>query len=183
MSKTGNILSGSAARGIKDSRRILKKYFFNCFLLTIPVLVWDYIFTDKLPSLFQPENFWKDIPAFIAYGENISRLVMFVFISLMPLKIINDKKKCGLLLYVAGVLLYFAAWVVLIYFPTTAWSNSVFGLLAPAYTPLFWLAGIGFIGDSLFFNIPYKRWLYFLLATIFLIFHNWHTYLIYFRTH
>jgi hypothetical protein len=160
-----------------------KKYFFNCFLLTIPILLWDYSFTHKLPKAFQPEIFWKDIPSFITYCENISRLIMFVFISFMPLKIIAKKQKMGLLLYVAGTLLYFTAWIILMYFPDTTWSSSVLGLLAPAYTPLLWLIGIGIIGDSLFFKIPYKRWLYFLIVLIFLIFHNWHTYLIYFRTH
>jgi hypothetical protein len=163
--------------------QVIKKYFFNSFLLTIPVLLWDYIFTDKLPKAFQPEIFWKDIPSFITYGENISRLLMFIFISFMPLKIITNKQKSGLLLYVTGILLYFAAWIILMYLPNTTWSNSVLGLLAPAYTPLFWLIGIGFIGDSLFFKIPFKHWLYFLIVIIFLIFHNWHTYLIYFRTH
>jgi hypothetical protein len=163
--------------------KILKKYLLNCFLLTIPILLWDYIFTHKLPKAFQPEIFWKDIPSFIKNGENISRLIMFVFISLMPLKIINQKQRNGLLLYIAGTLLYFAAWIVLMYFPNVSWSNSVFGLLAPAYTPLFWLIGIGFIGESFFFKIPYRRWLYFFVVIIFLIFHNWHTYLIYFRTH
>jgi hypothetical protein len=161
----------------------LKQYFFNCFLLTIPILLWDYIFTDKLPKAFQPEIFWKDIPSFITYAENISRLIMFVFISFMPLKIISNKQKNGLLLYVVGVLLYFVAWVILMYYPNSSWSNSVLGLLAPAYTPLVWLVGIGFIGDSLFFKIPFRRRLYFLIVLIFLIFHNWHTYLIYFRTH
>jgi hypothetical protein len=163
--------------------QIIKKYFFNCFLLTIPILLWDYIFTDNLPKAFQPEIFWKDIPSSITYGENISRLLMFVFISFMPLKIITNKQKNGLILYVVGVLLYFVAWLILMYFPNTTWSNSVLGLLAPAYTPLVWLVGIGFIGNALFFKIPYKRWLYFLVVIIFLIFHNWHTYLIYFRTH
>ncbi len=161
----------------------LKTYFFNCFLLTIPVLLWDYVFTKRLPKAFQPETFWKDIPSFIIYGENISRILMFVFICLMPLKIRTSKQKNGLLLYVAGVFLYFAAWISLMNFPGTTWSNSVLGLLAPAYTPLFWLVGIGFIGNSLFFNIPYRGWLYFLVVIIFLIFHSWHTYLIYFRTH
>ncbi len=160
-----------------------KKYFLSCILLAIPILLWDYIFTDKLPKAFQPAIFWKDIPSFITYGENISRLIMFVFISFMPLKIITNMQKNGLLLYVAGTLLYFAAWIILIYFPDTTWSNGVYGLLAPAYTPFFWLIGIGFIGDSLFLKIPYKRWLYFLVVIVFLIFHNWHTYLIYFRTH
>jgi hypothetical protein len=163
--------------------QVIKKYFFNCFLLTIPVLLWDYIFTDKLPKAFQPEIFWKDIPSFVTYAENISRLIMFFFISFMPLKITNDKQKRGFRLYVVGVLLYFAAWVILMYFPNTAWSKSILGLLAPAYTPLVWLVGIGFIGNSFFFKIPYRRWLYFLIVVIFLIFHNWHTYLIYFRTH
>ncbi|WP_432410132.1 hypothetical protein [Rasiella sp. SM2506] len=161
----------------------MKKYFFNGFLLTIPILLWDYIFTDRLPKAFQPEIFCKAIPSFITYGENISRIVMFVFISLIPLKIITNKQKNGVLLYVVGVLLYFAGWIILMFLPATDWSNSVWGLLAPAYTPLLWLVGIGFIGNSLFFNIPYKRWLYFLVVIIFLIFHNWHTYLIYFRTH
>lgn len=163
--------------------QIVKKYLFNCFLLTIPVLLWDYIFTNKLPKAFQPEIFWKDIPSFIIYGENISRLVMFIFISLMPLKVNTNKQKNGMVLYVIGTLLYFIAWVILMYFPNTTWSSSVLGLLAPAYTPLFWLIGIGFIGDALYFNIPFKRWLYFLVVIIFIIFHNWHTYLIYFRTH
>lgn len=161
----------------------IQKYFFNCFLLTIPILLWDYIFTDKLPKAFQPEIFWKDIPSFLIYGENISRIIMFVFISLMPLSISTITKKKGFAFYVAGTLVYFVSWLILIYYPNSMWSKSVLGLLAPAYTPLFWLIGIGLIGNSLYFNIPYRRWLYFLVVILFLIFHNWHTYLIYFRTH
>ena len=162
--------------------QIFKKYLFNFFLLTIPILVWDYIFTDKLPKAFQPEIFWKAMPSYITNVENISRLIMFIFISLMPLKIKTNAQKKGFVLYVVGTLLYFISWLMLMYLPNSTWSISVFGLLAPAYTPLFWLIGIGFIGDSLYFNISYKRWLYFLIVIIFLIFHNWHTYLIYFRT-
>ncbi|MGK2862686.1 MAG: hypothetical protein ACSLE0_12185 [Chitinophagaceae bacterium] len=75
--------------------KTFKKYFFNCFLLTIPVLLWDYFFTDRLPEAFQPEIFWKDIPSFITYGENISRILMFVFISFMPLNIIPASKRTG----------------------------------------------------------------------------------------
>lgn len=161
----------------------IKKYVFTCFLLTIPILFWDYMFTDRLPKAFQPESFWKDIPSFIVNVENISRLIMFVFISFMPIKIVTPIQKKGLVLYVIGTLLYFVSWLILMYFPNSVWSKSVLGLLAPAYTPLFWLIGIGLIGNSFYFNIPFKRWLYFLVVIIFLIFHNWHTYLIYFRTH
>lgn len=161
----------------------IQKYVFTCFLLTIPILVWDYLFTDRLPKAFTPDFFWKDIPSFIINIENISRLIMFVLISFMPIKIVTPIQKKGLVLYVIGTLLYFASWLILMYFPNSAWSKSELGLLAPAYTPLFWLIGIGFIGNSFYFNIPFKRWVYLLVVVIFLVFHNWHTYLIYFRTH
>ena len=161
----------------------IQKYIFNCFLLTIPILLWDYLFTDRLPKAFQPDYFWKDIPSFIIQIENISRLIMFVLISFMSIKIVTPIQKKGLVLYAIGTLLYFASWLILMYFPNSAWSKSELGLLAPAYTPLFWLIGIGFIGNSFYFNIPFKRWVYFLVVIIFLIFHNWHTYLIYFRTY
>jgi hypothetical protein len=160
-----------------------QKYFFNCFLLTIPILAWNLIFANKLPKAFQPEIFWNDIPTFLTYGENISRTIVFIFTSLMPLKILTKTQEKGILLYVLGTLIYFASWLLLIYFPDTLWSNSVLGLLAPAYTPILWLAGIGLIGDSMYFNMPLKRWVFMLISVVFLIFHNAHTYLIYFRTH
>jgi hypothetical protein len=159
----------------------IQKYIFNCFLLTIPILMWDYLFTDKLPKAPNPEHYWKEIPSIIIQIENVSRLIMFVLISFMPLKIVTPTQRKGLVLYIFGTLLYFISWLILMYFPDSIWSKSVLGLLAPAYTPLFWLIGIGLIGNSYFFNIPFKRWMYFLVVITFLIFHNWHTYLIYFR--
>lgn len=105
----------------------IKKYFFNCFLLTIPILLWDYISTDRLPKAFQPEIFWKDIPSFLTNVENISRIIMFIFISLMPLKISAAIQKKGFVLYVAGTLLYFVSWLFLMYFPNSTWSKSVLG--------------------------------------------------------
>jgi hypothetical protein len=160
-----------------------RHYLSNCFLLTIPILVWDFVFTDKLPTAFQPEIFWNNIPPIIAYGENISRIAMFIFMLLMPLKISTSTHKKGLALYVAGTLLYFVSWLLLIYFPNSTWSSNVLGFLAPAYTPLFWLTGIGLIGDTLFFNLHYKKWIFFFVVITFLLFHNWHTYLIYLSTH
>jgi hypothetical protein len=158
-----------------------QKYFLTCFLLTIPILVWNLVLTNKLPKDFQPEIFWYHIPTFITYGENISRIILFVFIFLMPLKISTNSQKKGLVLYLIGTLLYFASWLILMYSPDSIWSKSIFGFLAPAYTPLFWLIGIGFIGNSFYFDISFKRWLYFLIVLVFLVFHNWHSYLIYER--
>lgn len=157
------------------------KYLSNCFLLTIPVLLWDYIFANKLPKAFQPEIFWDNVPPFIAYVENISRIVMFIFMVLMPLCISTRTQKKGVALYVAGIFVYYISWLLLIYLPSSVWSASVFGFLAPAYTPFFWLVGIGLMGDSFYFNLPYRKLIFFLAVLVFLIFHNWHTYLIYLR--
>ena len=161
----------------------IKKYSLNCFLLTLPIMVWNIVLTTKLPQDFQPEIFWKDIPAFITYGENISRAVVFMLTLLMPLSIMTTTQKRGLFLYLSGTILYFASWLVLIYLPESGWSNSIFGFMAPAYTPLLWLIGIGLIGNSFYFNLPYRRWFFVLTSIIFLIFHNFHTMTIYFRTH
>ena len=161
----------------------IKKYALSCFLLTIPILVWNIVMANKLPEDFQSETFWKDIPTFLTYGENISRIVVFMLTLLMPLSISTITQKKGLVLYAGGTMLYFASWLILIYFPDSEWSKNVIGFMAPAYTPLIWLTGIGLIGNSFYFNLPYRRWFFISTSIIFLMFHNFHTITIYFRTH
>ena len=161
----------------------IKKYLFNCFLLTLPILIWNIVLTKKLPKDFQPDIFWKDIPAFLTYGENISRIAVFMLSLLIPLSVSTIIQKRGLFLYIIGTILYFASWIALIYFPNTKWSHSALGFMAPAYTPILWLIGIGLIGNSFYFNLPYRRSLFILTSIVFLIFHNLHTLKIYFRTH
>jgi hypothetical protein len=160
-----------------------KKYFINCFLLTLPIMVWNILLTKKLPKEFQAEIFWKDLPVFLAYGENISRIVVFILTLLMPLYISTSTSKKGLILYVVGTILYFASWLILIYLPDIKWSNSVLGFMAPAYTPILWLTGIGLIGNSFYFNLPFRRWIFISTSLIFLSFHNFHAFTIYLRTH
>lgn len=161
----------------------VKKYLLNCFLLTLPIMVWNILLTNKLPPAFQSEIFWKDIPTCLTYGENISRTIVFMLTLLMPLSISTSTQKNGLFLYIGGTILYFASWLALIYFPHSSWSNNIIGFMAPAYTPLLWLIGIGLIGNSFYFNLPYRRWFFILISIIFLIFHNFHVIKIYFRTH
>ena len=50
--------------------------------------------------------------------------------------------KKGFVLYVIGTLLYFASWLILMYFPEQKCVRII-------YTPLIWLIGIGLIGNSL----------------------------------
>jgi hypothetical protein len=145
--------------------RIAGKYASNSFLLMLPVLIWNIVLAKKLPAGFQPEVFWRDIPVFLKYGEHISRMIVFVLAFLMPLDIPKLARKRGFYLYLGGMLIYFFSWTLLIYFPNSSWSNSLAGFAAPAYTPLFWLAGIGLLGDSFYFNLPFRRYV-FILASI-----------------
>jgi hypothetical protein len=161
----------------------IKKYLLNCFLLTLPILIWNLLLTNKLPSAYQPEIFWQNIPTFLTYGENSSRIIVFMLTILMPINISNLTQKKGFILYLVGTIVYFISWLILIYYPDSAWSKSVLGFMAPAYTPLLWLVGIGLIGNSFYFNLPYKRWIFILTSIVFLIFHNIHAFTIYFRTH
>jgi hypothetical protein len=161
----------------------IQKYLLNCFILTIPVLIWNIALTNKLPKVFQPEIFWEKISPFLTYGENIFRVAVFLLTLLMPLSFSTTSQKEGLIIYLSGMILYFASWLVLIYLPDSKWSNSILGFLAPAYTPLFWLIGIGLIGNSLYFNLPYRQWHFISISIIFLLFHNAHALTIFFRTH
>jgi hypothetical protein len=161
----------------------IRKYTFNCFLLSIPILIWNLILANKLPKVFQSEIFWKDIPPLISYGENISRFAIFGLMFFMPVSILTATQKKGIALYIIGSLLYFASWLMLIYFPYSVWSNTIFGFMAPAYTPLLWLLGIGFIGNSFYFNLAYKRWMFISIAIVFILFHCSHTYLIFLKSY
>lgn len=156
------------------------KYFLNCFLLTMPILIWNILLTDQLPKTTKPEIVLQNISPLVSYGENIARVIVFALMVFMPLKISNTTQKQGLLLFLLGTIIYFASWLVLIYLPDSLWSKSTLGVLSPAYTPVIWLVGIGLIGNSFYFKVPYKRWIFISLSIIFLVFHNIHTYKIYF---
>lgn len=146
-------------------------------------MLWNIVLADKLPAAFQAETFWNDIPSFLMYAENISRIAVFMLTLLMPLHIETFTQKKGLMIYTGGILVYFTSWLALIYFPDSGWSKHVIGFMAPAYTPVLWLMGIGMIGNLFYFKMPYRPWLFFATSCFFLMFHNWHALTIYCRTH
>lgn len=152
----------------------MKKYLLNCFLLTLPVMLWNILLTDKLPAVYQPDVFWHNIPDWIAYGENISRGLVFLMAFLIPLPTRKLHQKTGFWLYLAGLALYFTSWILLIEHPNTQWSKSLWGFMAPAYTPLLWLMGIALLGE---------RWTryYIIISVLFVVFHCWHCWVVWGR--
>ena len=84
-----------------------------------------------------------------------------MLMAVMPLRLTTRTQKTGLALYGFGTLVYFGSWLTLMYPISSEWPSSAIGFLAPAYTPLLWLAGIGLIGDSFAFNVRYRRGYFF----------------------
>ena len=158
----------------------IKKYLTSCFLLTIPIIAWNIFLTGKLPVPFQPAIFGNNIPVLVTVGEQLFRVLIFALTLLMPLEI---KSRAGIMIYLAGVLLYFSSWLALIYYPHSAWSNSLMGFLAPALSPALWLTGIAITGNRFYFDLPYRRWIFLTVSLAFLIFHNTHTAIVYNRMH
>jgi hypothetical protein len=158
---------------------LLSSYFKNCFILLVPILIWNIAFTGLLPATYQSGEFDKDIPASILWGEHILRLVVFALPAFMPLNIFFKYQKIGLGIYFIGIFLYFLSWRPLILYPEGSWSMSLYGFLSPAITPLIFLVGIGLIGHKLFFNIKYHQVVYISLSIIFIAFHTIHVYLKY----
>jgi uncharacterized membrane protein len=156
-------------------------YLVNCLLLLLPIMAWNLIFASQLPWAYSEEVFSKNIPFFITSGENIFRLIVFILPVLMPLKIETQNQKVGLWLYIIGTAIYFLSWLAQMYFPQSVWSLSAWGFLAPAYTPLIWLVGIGLIGGTLYFSSPYQSWMYIVLSIIFIGFHLSHAMTVYSR--
>jgi hypothetical protein len=156
-------------------------YLLNCLLLLLPIMAWNLIFASKLPRAYSEEVFSKGIPSFITNGENVFRLIVFIFPVFMPLRIETQSQRLGLWLYIIGTAVYFLSWLAQMYFPQSAWCLSVWGFLAPAHTPLIWLAGIGLLGSTLYFSSPYRSWMYIALSVIFIGFHLSHAMTVYSR--
>lgn len=144
----------------------------NGFWLLVPILAFNLAFARRLPAPFQRDVFWKDVPPWIGLPENLSRMPVFLLPIFLSMGLSTPGQVAGLVLYLAGTALYLASWVAQIRHPTSAWSRSAVGFLAPALTPAVWLAGVGLLVDS---------FTYLACAGIFLVFHVLHARLVHLR--
>jgi len=157
------------------------KYFLNCFILLIPIFLWNIIFASSLPKGYGSEIFWKDIPAIVGKSENFLRIIVFVLPVIMSFSLKTKLQMAGFFIYTIGVILYFMSWIVQIYFPEIGWSRSLFGFMAPAFTTIIWFVGIGLIGSRAFIKIPYMSVIYIFSSFFFVVFHSIHTYMVFQR--
>ncbi|MCJ7519011.1 MAG: hypothetical protein MUO42_04985 [Anaerolineaceae bacterium] len=156
----------------------------NGIWLTFPVLLFSLSLMNRLPAAFMPALFNKGIPDVLLYGENIGRILIFGIPAFFSIGISTKTQKRGLAVYLAGVALYYLSYLAQIIIPDSAWSTSMAGFVATAYTNLFWLIGLGLLGEKFYFpeRLRYRPVYYFAAAFIFLIFHIAHTVMVYQRT-
>jgi hypothetical protein len=157
------------------------EYVWNCFLLLIPILAWNILFAKSLPKGYERNFFWKDIPAIIGTVENVMRIVVFLLPLMMVLSLDSIIQKVGLMMYIIGLAVYFSSWIFQIYYPQRLWSKSMLGFMAPAYTTIIWFVGIGLIGETNFLKIPYISVAYIGAATVFVLVHTIHTFIVFKR--
>jgi len=153
---------------------IIIKYIYNCFLFFIPILIFNILFFKKLPS-----HYLKDISHPIIIAETIARIITIVFSIIMAINIQNKIGKIGLIIYIIGTIIYFSSYFMEIYFSNTLFGKNIIFILAPYWTSVIWLIGIGLLGNKLFINIPYHFIVYLILSIIFATIHTIHGYLCY----
>ena len=147
---------------------MLKLQWLNCLWLLMPILAWNIIFSSQLahPAF----KFDAAVPQWVLLLENVLRAAVMILPFFMSLRWDTTTSKVGIAIYLIGLILYFASWIPLMVAPESAWSNSLPGFLAPAYTPLIWLVGIGLIGGG---------WPYLILSVIFVGVHIGHWWQVY----
>lgn len=134
-----------------------------------------------LPRTFRQEVFWDGIPWALMAAENTFRVMVFALPFLMPIRLDGKASRRGSLLFLIGLLVYVASWLLLIFSPDSVWSRSAAGFLAPAYTPALWLGGLAQIGQRLYWGNWYRPWMYLVLCLLFEIAHVSHAALVYSR--
>ncbi|EZH74153.1 hypothetical protein ATO12_14875 [Aquimarina atlantica] len=157
----------------------MSKYLLNCFLLVLPLFIWNIALYKYLPKGYTSKDIWDDIPFWLNITENILRVIVFLFPLLMVLSFQSKTQKIGLVVYLAALLIYFLSWILQIYFSDSLWSRSLIGFMAPAYTTIFIFIGIAMIGTQSIILIPRVSLIYILASILFVSIHTYHSYLAY----
>jgi len=158
-----------------------RQYLSNCFLLLIPIIIWNLVFIPYLPDTYSPAVFNNNIPAFIAKSETILRVIVFALPLTMKLSLQTKTQKIGFSIYSLGLAFYFLSWVFQIYYSRSVWSMNLFGFTAPAYTTILFFIGIGLIGKSTFMKISNMSIIYISISVLFVVFHSMHAYIVFQR--
>lgn len=126
----------SAERSASTLRR---RIVANGLWPLLPILAWNLVLTSRLPPAF----FGGEVPGAVALVEGLGRAVVFIGAAFLVLRPEGRVGRGGLVLLVAGTLLYFGSWLPPLLDPTPSWW-----WLGPYLLPVLWLVGLGALGRS-----------------------------------
>jgi len=146
----------------------------NGLLLIIPVMVITFGLWSALPAPYGAEAFDRGIPSWLLSAENALRLAIFGIPVVLYFGRQSEVQVRGWYVYLVGLLAYLGSYLAQIYLPASAWSSSVIGFTAPAWTTLLWLAGIGLVCERSWLALPWHRWVYLAVVAVFVTVHVAH---------
>jgi hypothetical protein len=153
-------------------------YLLNGFLLFIPIFLFNVVLFSRLPEFYQPAR-WDRIPKPLDLAENIFRFTVFFLPMLLKLDVSSSTASRGWLLYGIGLLIYFASWLVQIFFGQKPFARRWLFRAAPAYTTILWLGGIALLCPVSFIPWVDVRLVYLVCVAIFVFIHTTHAALVY----
>lgn len=151
----------------------MAQYALNCFLLFLPVFVFNAVYYGKLPAFFRNET-WDNIPKALNATENVLRYLSFFVPIFFRIRLDTPAGRVGIALYFVGICAYFASWMFQLRFGENGFAKSLPFRAAPAYTTVAWLAGIALLGESRFLSVPIVRLAYLAIAFGFVCAHTAH---------
>ena len=154
-------------------QQIIQYLYSNCFLLFIPVILFDILFTNYLP-----EQYLKNSSHAIVPIENTARIVLIALSTIMRINIKDKTGKIGVLIYIAGLILYVASYFILIHYTDTVIGENRILQLSGYWTAMIWLIGIGLTGNRLFVKVPYHYAFFLILSVLFGLIHTYHGYIL-----
>jgi hypothetical protein len=145
--------------------------------LTFPPLLFSLSLMSLLPTALTPAQFNQGIPDVLLNVESIARILVFAMPAFFSIGISTTTQKRGLALYLAGVAIYYLCYGTQNFFPNSSWSKSTLGFAASAYTNVFWMIGLGLLGEKFYFTerLRYRPIFYIVPAVVFVIVHTTHT--------
>jgi hypothetical protein len=152
---------------------------YNGGILIIPILLASLGLWEYLPTAYSQENFSRNIPNTLVLFENVFRILVFVIPVLLLYGVGNRTQIWGWFLYVIGFALYVCSYLAQIVFSFSTWSTSFIGFSAPAWTTIFWMYGIALICTKSWLFRKWRSYIYIMVATVFVILHTYHTFLVY----
>jgi hypothetical protein len=159
--------------------------FKNGFWLTLPPLLLSLGLMRFLPTALTANQFNQGIPQVLLIAENIMRVTVFAIPVFFSINLSTPLQRTGLVVYFVGVALYYLSYSTQNFYPDSAWSTSLIGFASTAYTNVFWMIGLGLLGNKFYFpeGLRYRPSFFIVPAVLFICLHVTHTVLYYQRTH